>query len=62
MEGDSKAQASTTARDRRPGHRPGLDVVDEVRQRKNLEPKGGKSAEIFNPNDAPAKPAKEPTP
>jgi HK97 family phage portal protein len=63
MEGDLVAQAQYyRAAIGGPGSGPGWMAVDEVRQRKYLAPKGGKSAEIFNPNDAPAKPAKEPTP
>lgn len=49
-QGDSKAQdEGDRAAIGGPGTGPGWMSVDEVRQRRNLEPKGGKSAEIFYP-------------
>jgi HK97 family phage portal protein len=49
-QGDSKAQdEGDRAAIGGPGTGPGWMSVDEVRARRNLEPKGGKSAEIFYP-------------
>lgn len=61
MEGDSKALAE---RDKAalggPGAGPGYMSVDEVRQSRNLPPRGGKYAEPYYPeNKAPAKSAEE---
>lgn len=50
-QGDSKAQdEGDRAAIGGPGTGPGWMSVDEVRARRNLEPKGGKSAEIFYPD------------
>lgn len=50
MVGDSKAQADyMKAMLGGPGSGPGIMTVDEVRRMKNLPPKGGLSAELYDP-------------
>lgn len=52
IEGDSAAQAAyNTAALGGPGSGPGWMSVDEIRKSKGLAPKGGRSAEIFDPRD-----------
>lgn len=59
LEGDSKAQAEYfTKALGGPGAGPGWMTVDEVRRVKNLPPQGGKSEQLFRPEDKePAQPA-----
>jgi HK97 family phage portal protein len=62
MEGDSIGQANYfRAALGGPGSGPGWMSVDDVRRVKNLSPKGGRAAEIFDPRDVAAS-ASKPTP
>jgi HK97 family phage portal protein len=63
IEGDSKAQADyNRAALGGPGSGQGWMTVDEIRRTKGLPPLGGAAGRIFDPREASAKPAAEPTP